>query len=249
LETDKAERVDGYWSRFLGVPASALQNPGVVVTPHAELGDYPGVWFFVRGRAAVVSAPPEWVVELERNLRTVAAQELAFPDSAARVVGEASGRVVGPSFQGWLPARRFRPVTPDSVQRLAESDADPIQVFQTSCPREDWDQSGIRLAAAPIWASFEEPAIVALGQLRPHSEGAVDPCVVTHPDHRGQGHASRLVSAMVHSALSRERLVLYQTLLANVPAVALARRLGFSQYATVVAVRLPRDAVQQGDCC
>jgi GNAT superfamily N-acetyltransferase len=190
----------------------------------------------------VVSAPAEWVVQLEQNLGSAVAQELLFPDTTVRVVGHAAGEVVGPSFQGWLPPDRFRPVTPDGVRRLPESDTESVRVFQSSCPHEDWDQGGIDPAAAGIWASFQETKIVALGQLRPHADGACDPCVVTHPDHRGQGHALRLVSAMAQAALSQERLVLYQTLLANVAAFSIARRLGFAQYATLIAVRLARDA-------
>jgi hypothetical protein len=47
---------------------------------------------------------------------------------------------------------------------------------------------------------------------------------------------------MAHEALSAGRLVLYQTLVSNGPAVSLALRLGFEQYATLLAVRLVSDA-------
>ncbi|MGH0035673.1 MAG: GNAT family N-acetyltransferase [Myxococcota bacterium] len=210
--------------------------------PHAALHGYRGVWFFVRSGSAVVSAPPDWVDPLEQKLASAVAQELLSPDSAVRVVGRAAGAVVGPSFQGWLSADRFRPVPSHGVERLSESDVESVRAFQASCPHEDWDHGGINLAAAPVWASFRESGIVALGQLREHSDGAVDPGVVTHPDHRGQGHALRLVGTMAQAALSQERLVLYQTLLANVAALSVARRLGFARYATLVAVRLTRDA-------
>ncbi len=238
---DATERVDVHWSGFLGIPVSALQNPGVVITPHAALRGYRGVWFFVRGRSAVVSAPAEWVVPLQQKLGSAVAQDLLSLDSVVRVIGRAAGEVVGPSYQGWLSADRFRPVASDGVRRLPESDAEPVRVFQSSCPHEDWDHSGIDPAAARVWASFQESKIVALGQLRPLSDGVVDPCVITHPDHRRHGHGLRLMSAMAQAALSEGRLVLYQTLLANTPALSLAHQLGFSRYATLVAVRLAPD--------
>lgn len=240
-EIDATRRPEARWARFLGVRESALRSPGVVVTSHAALRGYRGVWFFVRGRSAVVSGPPEWVAPLERSLGDAVAHELVSPVLAARVVGPAAGEVVGPSFQGWLPADRFCPVTPDGVRRLPRSDAAALRAFRSSCPPEDWDHGGIDPTAAEIWASSEEDGIVALGQLRPHPDGAVDPGVVTHPDHRGRGHASRLVSAMAQAALAQERLVLYQTLQSNVAAISIARRLGFARYATLVAVRLARD--------
>jgi hypothetical protein len=47
---------------------------------------------------------------------------------------------------------------------------------------------------------------------------------------------------MAEQALSTGQLVLYQTLLSNRPAVSLALRLGFEQYATLLAVRLVPEA-------
>lgn len=240
-ETEAIERVDAHWSRFLGVDESALRTPGIIVTPHAALHGYRGIWFFVRGRSAVVSVPSEMVVQLERDLGDTVAEELLYPDAAVRIVGPGAGDIVGPSFQGWLPEDRFRPVRPVGVRRLQPSDTESVRGFQASFPPEDWDHGGIDLRASDVWASFEAHEIVALGQLRPRS-GAVDPGLITHPDHRGRGHGLRLVSAMAEAALSQDRLVLFQTLVSNVAAVSIARRLGFARYATLLAVRLARDA-------
>jgi ribosomal protein S18 acetylase RimI-like enzyme len=221
---------------------AALRRPGVVVTPHAELRGYRGVWFFVRAHSAVVSAPSEWVPRLERVHASAGAEELLSPASVLRGLHHAAGEIVGPSFQGWLRAERFRPVAPDGVQRVTESKAAVLSALRSSCSPEEWEHAGIEPRAEQVWASFQEEQAVAVGQLRFHSDGAVDPCVITHPAHRGQQQALRLVSAMAHEALSAGRLVLYQTLLSNDPAVSLALRLGFEQYATLLAVRLVSDA-------
>jgi hypothetical protein len=47
---------------------------------------------------------------------------------------------------------------------------------------------------------------------------------------------------MAEEALSAGQLVLYQTLLSNEPAISIARRLGFEQYATLLAASLATDA-------
>jgi GNAT superfamily N-acetyltransferase len=242
VRTDSTERIDAHWSRFLGVPASALQRPGVVVTPHAELSGYRGVWFFVRGHSAVVSAPPEWVSQLQRVCRSAAATELVSHASATRALRDAAGEIIGPSFQGWLSPARFRAVASDGVRRVASPRAAIISDLQAACSPTEWAHGGIDAGAAEVWVSLHGPQAVALGQLRPHSGGAVDPCVITHPAHRGQGHALRLVGAMAEEALSTGHLVLYQTLLSNGPATSIALRLGFEQYATLLAVRLVPDA-------
>jgi GNAT superfamily N-acetyltransferase len=224
------------------VPPSALQRSGVVVTPHAELDDYPGVWFFVRGDSAVVSAPSEWVARLEDECGSSAAEELLSPASASRVLGPAAGQIVGPSFQGWLPTEYFRPIASDGVRRLAESEAEYIRAFRASCSHEEWEHGGIDPVRADVWASFQGAQVVALAQLRSRPGNAVDPSIITHPEHRGRGHGLRLVSSLVERALAAEQLVLYQALMSNAPSISLARHLGFDHYATLLAVRLVSDA-------
>jgi ribosomal protein S18 acetylase RimI-like enzyme len=245
---DAAARVDARWSRFLGVPMSALQRPGVVVTEHAELREFRGVWFFVRGDSGVVSAPTEWVDPLRRSLASATAEELVAPGFASRVLRHAAGEIVGPSFQGWLSATRFRPVSDDDVRPIPEFDRELIRDFQASCSQQEWEHAGIDPSRGDVRASFQDAQVVALAQLRSHADGAVDPCVITHREHRGRGHALRLVSALAREALSAERLVLYQTLVSNAPAMSLAHRLGFERYATLIAVRLAssRDADDSG---
>ncbi|HVN38116.1 MAG TPA: GNAT family N-acetyltransferase [Myxococcota bacterium] len=240
--TTTTERIDAHWSQFLGVPPSALRDAGVRVTAHERLGDYRGVWFFVRGRSAVVSAPAGWVARLSRHCASAAAEELLSRSYVTRALEPSAGTIVGPSFQGWLPHDRFQPLSADDVRPLSDSGADSIRAVQSSCSQEEWEHGGIESAGAEIWAAFEGARVVALGQLRVHFDGAVDPCVITHPQHRGRGHASRVVSALAKQALSARQLVLYQTLLSNAPAIAIALRLGFEPYATLLAVRLAPDS-------
>jgi GNAT superfamily N-acetyltransferase len=242
VASDATERIDAHWSRFLGVPVSALRDPGFVVTEHAELRGYHGVWFFARGRSVVVSAPPEWVARLAKHPAASFAEEPVPRTFAARLLGSAAAEVVGPSFQGWLPPGRFRPVRSEIVRRLQPGESHLVEAFRASCDPGGWEHGGIDPARGGVWACLQGADVIALGQLRPHRGDAVDPCVVTHPDHRGQGHALQLVSALVQEALSSRQLVLYQTLLSNAPAVSIARHLGFERYATLLAVRLLPEA-------
>jgi hypothetical protein len=183
------------------------------------------------------------VARLEKVYASAGPEELLSPASAFRGLGDSAGEIVGPSFQGWLSAERFRPVASDGVQRVLEPGVAVLEALRSSCSPTEWEHGGIDVGAAEVWVSFQGEEAAALGQLRPGSgRDAVDPCVITHPAHRGRRHALRLVSAMSQEALSAGRLVLYQTLLSNVPAVSLALRLGFEQYATLLSVRLVSDA-------
>ena len=53
-----------------------------------------------------------------------------------------------------------------------------------------------------------------------------------------QSPGKAVVSASVQYALDRGRLILYQTLVANTPAVGIALALGMREYARHLAVRL-----------
>jgi len=80
--------------------------------------------------------------------------------------------------------------------------------------------------------------LLVVGQLRARGSAVADPSVITHPAYRDRGHGQRLLSTMLETAVSGGTLVLYQSLLSNGPAISLAQRLGFQQYATLLAVRL-----------
>lgn len=55
---------------------------------------------------------------------------------------------------------------------------------------------------------------------------------------RGCGYGKAVLSAASQYALDHHLLVLYQTLVSNKPAIAVAQSLGFQPYANHVAVRL-----------
>jgi RimJ/RimL family protein N-acetyltransferase len=64
--------------------------------------------------------------------------------------------------------------------------------------------------------------------------------IITHPAYRRQGHGRAVVSAISAYGLGVGLVPRYQALAANIPSVAIARALGFTHYATTLAVRLSR---------
>ena len=75
----------------------------------------------------------------------------------------------------------------------------------------------------------------------PRAFGASHIGVVTHPAYRGRGYGRAAVSAATARGLEAGFIVLYQTLLANAPSVALATELGYQPYATHLAVQLTSE--------
>jgi GNAT superfamily N-acetyltransferase len=103
--------------------------------------------------------------------------------------------------------------------------------------------------AATIGPAFV--GYIDVAHFRPVSPGAARQiahiAVVTHPGFRGHGYARTVVSTLTEIALGRTFVPQYRTLEANAPSIAVARRLGFLQYATSLAVRftLPNT---KGNC-
>jgi ribosomal protein S18 acetylase RimI-like enzyme len=207
----------------------------VVVTTHAALASYRGLWLFVCGRAAVVSAPTDWRAAAERAFGSAQSSELLSREYVLHALGGAVATIVGPSYQGWLPPAHFRPLAHEGVRILAGGERAAVAELRASVSPEDWEHGGIDPDGPEIFAAFDGNGVTALGQLRAHGGRASDPCVITRPAARGQGSAVRVVSAMVERALAADRLVLYQTLRSNAPALAIARRLGFESYATLLS--------------
>lgn len=230
------EEIHGYWSGFLGVAPGALEEPGVRVVPHAVLAGYHGVWFFVRGDSAVVSVPAARVEEVRRRVAGRAPGSLLEPEVAGEVLGGEGARVIGPSYQGWLPAGGLRFEGSSRVRRGVG--AAELEDFREACGEADWGAGGVDPAKGEAWGAWDEGELLAVGQMRARPEGPVDPGVVTLSAARGKGLGRDLVGAMSAAAQEEGRLVLYQTLLGNRAAVALAEGLGFGEYARLLAVRL-----------
>lgn len=234
------ERVVRHWASFLGVAAARFEEPGVRVIEHARAGlaGYAGVQVLQCGAAAWISVPASFEAERRVALGRLRAAPSVEPASLTGALGDRVERVIGPSFQGWLAPEAFTPMERAGVRPLAAGDAEALDALRVACRPSEWEHAGLSLGAPGIVGLFEGRVLAAAAALRIGASGACDPGVLTHPAHRGRGLGVAVVSAAVAPALRRGRLVLYQTLLANAPALGVARRLGFQPFGTQLAVRL-----------
>lgn len=229
--------VDRFWAGFLDVDVARLLEPGLTVVAHRRFGDWEGAWVFRRDDACVVMAPARLVERLAEALSPLPVDALQSTDVLATVFGAEFDRTVGPAYQGHLEPRAFRPYRGSkTVRSLDASDAGALEGLRLASEPEEWDAADIHPDAA--FGCLADGALVAAASLNDWPPDAMIPGVVTHPAHRGRGYGAAVVSRVVAHALEQGTLALYQTLLENVASVALAKRLGYVQYATHVAVRL-----------
>ncbi len=229
-------RDDIFWAKFLGIDPDEWSTSGVSYRAHVGLS-FQGFWCFRRNERVVISAPARWLERLEGLLSGWDQDRLMTGAALAEAIGADFERLVGPAFQGCLEPNRFVSRAEPQVRQLGPADENAVERFRIECGAEAWD-TGVAGAERWKYAYFEGDRITAMAGYRGWSEHAGDPCILTHPDFRGQGRGAAVTSAVVADALANQKLVLYQTLESNQAAVRLALALGYERYANHVAVRL-----------
>ncbi len=230
--------IAAFWAGFFGTPIEALDEAGAQVVAHAGLGDYPGVWFFVRGAACIVSAPARWEEPIREALSERTFDALLSEEGLATLFGEALAGTVGPAFHGELDPARFRPHAAREVRPIEASDAQAVRGLQAACEGRAWEDGSVALDVPGAFGCFEDDALLAAASVTDWDPETVGPNVVTHPDRRRTGCGKAVVSAVVSRALEAGKVLTYQTLMENQSSLGIARSLGFEQYASHVAVRL-----------
>lgn len=235
-------RYDEFWAEFLGIEPSDWSTRGVSVQAHVGLRGYRGFWCFIRHGRTVVSAPPTWLPRLRDIASGCAQDQLMAPHFWAAALGEDFEGAIGPAFHGCLEPARLATSKLIHVRQIELRDDAAVEQFRSECSFADWSSSG--LDKAELWrqACFTQGKIAALGGYRSWSDGAGDPCILTHAGFRGSGRGAAVAGAVVALALANGKLPLFQTLESNHAAVRLARSLGYESYASHVAVRLKRDS-------
>jgi L-amino acid N-acyltransferase YncA len=231
--------------RFDRAPAEMRAEGVRVQAPGPALDGYRGVYTWLMGQTAIVSAPTEMVDAVRR---AVAGQPLtALTDAALwrTALGHDVERIVGPSYQGFLDSSAFRLAQAiPGVRPLTAADQPALRRFIAACPADDWRDSAIaldHLGQEPLVGLERDGALVALASAPmdgPASVAMRSVGVVTLPAARGMGAGLAVVSALAKRCLASGAPLHYQTLRANLPSVAIARRLGFEDVATALAVRL-----------
>lgn len=238
-ETDA--RVAAYWASFLGCTPEQLATPGTWVGPHAGLEDYQGVYLLRREETCIVSVPAPLLAMVTARLGSLPAAA-SFDITRLRLVfGDAIERIVGPAWQGYLRADDFGPITRSNVRRLTAQDELALRRLEETCGEEEWESVGIgRSGKQVVFGATIGDMLVSAGMGEPRAATLLHIGIITHPAYRNQGHGRAVVSALSAYGLEADLIPRYQALAANGPSIAIARALGYSHYATTLAVRLTR---------
>jgi len=147
-------------------------------------------------------------------------------------------RTVGPSYQGFAEADGFRSYQGPTVRRLSPSHRIEVRQLLSECAPQEREDSGLREDSEPLFAAFDGARLAALGGVLPWALYAANPGVIVLPLFRGRGFGKAVASAAVCYILAQGQVVLFQTLLSNHAAVAIADALGCQSYARMLYVGL-----------
>jgi GNAT superfamily N-acetyltransferase len=231
--------VDAYWAENLGCAPEDLHRPGVTLLGNGGgLATYQGAYLLRWEETCVVTVPVSLLPLVEGAVRGQTPDEIFDRTFLTTMFGSRLDRIIGPAFQGCADTSDFHAVDVRGTRPLAAEDDEALERLAMACDRDEWVHSGIERALAPIFGCYTGDELAAAGMLLPWGLRQCNVGIITHPSFRGQGYGRAVVSAVTAYMLAEGYVAQYQTLLDNTSSVAIARALGYRQYATTLAVRL-----------
>ncbi|MFI8685805.1 GNAT family N-acetyltransferase [Rossellomorea sp. NPDC077527] len=233
-------RVYAYWADFLGCDYSELITPTVSVVQHSEsLSGYNGIYCFNNGTSCLISAPAKYVAELHKAVSGHGPDQAFDAEWLVHSIGDQYERIIGPAFQGYVDSDSFLQASSESVVELkTEQHKMLLKELREACTEMEWQHSSIDEEKGPIFLRILNEKAVAAGSWRKGESGFLSVGIISHPTHRGKGHAKAVVNDLTKRGLSSGTMMHYQTLESNTSSVAIAQSLGYVRLGRTLAIRL-----------
>lgn len=229
-------QASSYWATHLGCSTRLLfDGPPQVILHGAKLADYDGIFGLFRGGSAIVSIPKGRCGLYQAVLEALpfATSAMDLPDRLCAF----SSSVVGPVYIGYADGVRW-PATTHQAIPLTKSHAEAARVLQAACTETEWKHGGSAVGDHLASGVFVGEQLVALAGYEIWGNSIAHISVLTHPDFRGCGYGQSAVADIATRALAAGFVPQYHTLESNRPSIRIAKALGFSQYATSIALCL-----------
>jgi hypothetical protein len=234
------ERIDAYWSGWLGCSPGELRGETTRVRAHgAGLVEYPALFVLVSHAAPLVSLPARALDALAARAARWSAEVVRDPERLAPELAPFSiERAIGPAFLGYATALRAR--APANVRRLEACDRAAIDDLRRACTEQEWEHGGLQLQdGLDVFGAFDAGGeLAAIAGYQRWPQGLAHLYVVSRPRQRGGGFGTQAVTAAAGEALARGLVAQYRTLESNAASLAIARKLGFRPYGFTMAVYL-----------
>jgi len=119
------------------------------------------------------------------------------------------------------------------VRELTAADADLFAAFTAACREEDLDEAYVELDHWLVVGVLSQGVLVAAASAYVWQDSALaDVGVITHPQHRRQGHARAVVRAISRRLLQRGYQPQYRCFHTNAASAAVAASAGMGRFGT-----------------
>lgn len=234
VEHTTRDRVDAFWSQTLHCSAADLHAPGVRVLPNPpQRQDWRGVYVLVFDGASVF-APADQLAAVTAAVSGHDAESLLEAKTWQDILGRSS-QAVGPLRHYYLDDKT-KLVDCVAGRRLNPTDSDALARLRAALPTTDWVSAGFTGQASLLFGLHEGDDLVAAANLTPgpclsgSSDAATDVGFVVHPAARGRGYGTSIAALAARQAIAMHGIARYRALLATPSTMAIAERLGFTEY-------------------
>lgn len=227
-----------YWFEELGCCENDLTPDQVLVVPHGTLKGYKGVLFFQYNETLIISAPDFLVQTLSIKTKDMSSQSCFRSESVMTILDNNLDRIIGPAWIGQIDSRLFQKHHSDETRLLTERDWTLLEELLNSCSTEESAHSSLEVGQSPTVGLFVNNRIVAAAGYKILEEKVAHIGVLVHPDYRGKGLASKVISGITELALKVNLGVQYRTLCSNKSSISAGKKVGFRDFAYTIAARI-----------
>lgn len=244
LDKHVLEVADRWWARDFACQADDLRPAATHVQEHAgALVGASGIWILVVGPSPLVSLPRAAMDLLASRASGWSNSLVADPSALAAELRQLEvEKIVGPAFIGYGTAKSLKLPLAAEGREVTPADDAAVAKLRGACSEEEWDHGGSDHHAVPAFGYYSDRGdVLALAGYKTWGQEIAHLSIVSAPRHRSRGFASAAVACAAQHALAAGLVPQYRTLVANGPAMGIARRLGFEGYGFSVFVRLGAD--------
>jgi GNAT superfamily N-acetyltransferase len=238
------DRVAVAWNVLAGVPHGWVSGKITIASSSTSVIAPAGWVGAIRlgagsvAAGALITAPDEPQAALVRDTFGAASPEQATDRSEWGALWPSDpGRILGPAELAYLDAPDFSPRDGEPVRAVALADVeDAIADLEREAGPDDVNEVSITDATSPLFVIWRGATVAAVCAYRPWVGQLAHMMVLTHPEHRGQGLATRAATEASRHALDAGLIPQWR---ARVPASqAVARSLGYTTVGAQLSVRL-----------
>ena len=226
--------VDAHWAATFDRSTDTFASPLTQICPAKSWQRPESAFVFnVSGRQTLIAVRDEIRDAVIAALGGVRVDECLTAEDLVARIGRERASIAAVGYLLYLPNDWTSPPTRIGLRRLQPADLPDLERLRQACSRSDLDAAQIEDDQPVIvgaWQAGELASAAGFIYYGEHDRIA-DVGVLTHPNYRGSGLGKAVVAALASIGQDEGRIVQYEADETNQASLAIARSLGFVEYA------------------